>query len=186
MPAGDSDETPAVGPLGTVKQWLAHHSHAYVFLRSLTHNLLQPAPPTTLDDLDREVKFFHRTEPPDIAAGWDKATGLLDAMRADTEAHGARLVVVALPTLNQVQDGAWQALTRPFPVDTLLRDQPQRKLAAWSARTGTPLIDLLPGFRAAKSSSLYFQLDRHWTAAGHALAASLIKAALSRQGLLSQ
>jgi oligoribonuclease NrnB/cAMP/cGMP phosphodiesterase (DHH superfamily) len=47
-------------------------------------------------------------------------------------------------------------------------------------------LDLTPTFRqrAAQGEQLYFRLDGHWNAAGHALAADLIYEYLAAQGLL--
>lgn len=52
-------------------------------------------------------------------------------------------------------------------------------------RSGVPVIDLLLGFRAATGSRLYYRADPHWTPAGHALAADLIRAELGRLGVLA-
>jgi hypothetical protein len=69
--------------------------------------------------------------------------------------------------------------------DQLQRDLPQTHLAAWAARSGTAYLDLLPAMRAAgQTQPLYFRTDRHWTAAGHALAAGVIKDYLTQPGVL--
>jgi hypothetical protein len=133
------------------------------------------------------ASFFLKDEPAEITAGWAKTTGILDAMRADAQAHGAQLVVVAIPTREQVHDRYWQEMQQQFGLTDaqLVRDLPEQHLAAWSARTGAPLIDLLPGFRAADPNKqlYYFRTDRHWNAAGHALAATLITEGMTRLGL---
>ena len=178
------------GLLGGPKLWLAQHSQAYVFLRGLAHaatalfvpSHIQPVTPRPFDT----APGYYKTEPPDLATGWTKTFAILDQMRADVAAHGARLVIVVIPAREQVEDAAWRQMQVRFGLSEadLERDHPQRRLAAWSTQTGTPLIDLLPGFQAAPPSPpLYFGYDIHWTAAGHALAAQLIRAGLARLGL---
>lgn len=176
-------------PLAALKSWLAHHSQAYVLLRRLAHDWFAPSQPAVQQPgLYDTAPFYYKAVPPDIASGWDKATGFLDAMRADAQAHGAMLVVVAIPAREQVEDSYWQEMKNRFGLreDALARDLPQQKLAAWAARTGAPLIDLLPDFRAAPAATpLYFRDDPHWNTAGHALAARLLRADLIRLGLFS-
>jgi hypothetical protein len=185
MAAGDdaAGETPQGGGL---KGWLEQNSHAYLFLRGLYYNAVAPKAKAQQPTIFDAASFFLLAEPPEIAAGWDKTTALLDAMRADAQAHGATLVVVAIPAREQVQDSSWTEMQTQFALaaDQVQRDRPQQKLAAWQARTGAPLIDLLPAFRAAgQSTKLYFRTDRHWTPAGHQLAATTIRSELVRLGL---
>lgn len=179
--------TTADGPVSTVKLWLARNSHAYVFLRGLAHGIFDPiAPaPTKQPTAYDTAPFYYKEAPADIEAGWDKATSLLDDMRAEAHAHGAELVVAAIPTREQIESSYWEEMKARFGLseDSLERDRPQRKLAEWSARTHAPLIDLLPDFRAAQGGPFYFRRDPHWNAAGHALAAQLIHDGLARLGL---
>ncbi len=170
---------------GGIKGRLEANSHAYLFLRNFWTGLrpVKPRAPTVFD----AASFFLTQEPPAIQAGWTKTLGVLDGIHDDVLAHNARLLVVVIPTREQVQDRSWTEMQQQFGLTAaqVQRDLPQQKLAAWSARSGVPLVDLLPTFRAAgQSQALYFRTDRHWTAAGHALAADQIKAYLMQQGLL--
>ncbi len=81
-----------------------------------------------------------------------------------------------------------RACASPFGLTAadLDRELPQQRLAAWSAQSGVPVIDLLPGFRAAANPHLYFNADPHWTPAGHALAAQLIADGMVKLGLFSR
>ena len=49
-------------------------------------------------------------------------------------------------------------------------------LASWAKQHGIRFIDPLPRFRQLEAAGqrLYFELDAHWTAAGHAAAGDLI------------
>ncbi len=175
-------------PLGAAKGWLALHSQAYVLLRALAHGLASAVAPDTAPaqpGLADAAPFYYATPSPEIEAGWAKTLGVLDGIRAAATARGAEVVVVAIPTREQVEDTYWQAMKGRFGLQdsALVRDAPQRRLAVWSRETGTPLIDLLPGFRAAGPTPRYFRTDPHWNAAGYALAAQLIHDGLVRLGL---
>lgn len=170
-----------------IKGWLEQNSHAYLFLRNAYYNLTRSPAKVQQPTIFDAASFFLKEEPAEITAGWARTTGILDAMRADAQAHGAQLVVVAIPTREQVHDRYWNEMKQQFGLTDaqLVRDLPEQRLAAWSARTGAPLIDLLPGFRAADPNKqlYYFRTDRHWNAAGHALAATLITEGMTRLGL---
>ncbi len=185
MQGADGTDTDTATTGSGVKGWLENNSHAYLFLRNFWTALrpVKPRAPTVFD----AASFFLMQEPPDITAGWSKTLGVLDGIQADVQAHNARLIVVAIPTREQVQDRSWTEMQAQFGLSEaqLQRDLPQQKLVAWATRTGTPLVDLLPAFRAAgQRQALYFRTDRHWTAAGHTLAADSIKAYLMQHNLL--
>ncbi len=174
-------------PTPGLKGWLERNSNAYVFLRNLLHPSNQVQTPGLYTSGPHEdVTFFLKDGLPGLAAGWDKTYALLDQMQAAVQAHGARLVVVAMPTRDQVEDQYWQEMKTLYGLqDTqLVRDLPQQKLAAWSAQSGATLVDLYPAFvRAAQSQTLYYHTDPHWNPAGHALAAQEIRAALVQDGI---
>jgi phospholipase/lecithinase/hemolysin len=58
---------------------------------------------------------------------------------------------------------------------------------AWGGREGVPVFDLVPAFRnafAADGTWYHFRNDKHWTAAGHRLAAETLAALLRGSGVL--
>lgn len=124
---------------------------------------------------------------PRIARGWTLTLELLAELRRRAEAAGARFAVVVFPTRYQVSDTLWAAQTRRLGLDPAAFDlrTPQRRLGEWAQASGTELIDLLEAFRsAAPAGGLYFSIDAHWTAAGHALAANTICEGLLGRGSL--
>ena len=52
-------------------------------------------------------------------------------------------------------------------------------------KNNIPVIDLKPIFQAHdNNNSLYFEVDGHWTVAGHALAAEAIHSYLNESGII--
>ncbi|MBI4553742.1 MAG: hypothetical protein HY710_15865 [Candidatus Latescibacteria bacterium] len=62
------------------------------------------------------------------------------------------------------------------------------ELTTFAAAHHIPVIDLAPAFldanRAGQTPTLWFMTNKHWTAAGHRLAATLIYRALVQQRLI--
>jgi hypothetical protein len=170
-----------------LKGWLEGNSHAYLFLRSLWYNTLGKgrSGPTKLTIFDA-ASFYRKDVPPEIEAGWQKTFDVLKAMQADCDAHGAELVLVVIPTREQVYPKSWDDVKAQFDLDEAEFDLelPQRKLSDFASGEGILYIDLLPDFKAANSDpNLYFQVDRHWTVKGHELAAEVIGRELGEMGL---
>jgi lysophospholipase L1-like esterase len=61
----------------------------------------------------------------------------------------------------------------------------QRELRTWAEKNQLPFLDLTPAFRAAASGDdrLYYEIDDHFTAAGHRLAAAAMVPWLIEAGL---
>ncbi|MHC5211602.1 MAG: SGNH/GDSL hydrolase family protein [Planctomycetota bacterium] len=102
---------------------------------------------------------------------------VLEALRDEVHAAGARLAVVVIPARYQVNpDDLADVVARlgqgedDYDIDRL-----QRGLLPVLGRAGIPCVDLLPGFReAAASKALYTVGDTHWSVEGNALAAQLV------------
>jgi lysophospholipase L1-like esterase len=173
---------------GGVKGWLEKNSHAYLFLRSVWYNTFGKASsskPTKLTAFDA-ASFYLKDVPPEIAAGWDKTFGALRAMKEDCDRHGATLLLVAIPTREQVYPRSWEDVKKQFALDESQVDLalPQQKLGAFAKEAGIAYVDLLPDFKAQEDTlPLYLSLDRHWTAAGHTLAAEVIAREMAKMGL---
>ena len=98
------------------------------------------------------------------------------SLRGLASARGIKLVVVALPVHAQV----YARFSSPFV------DKPQRELAAALGKSGVPLLDLLPGVRAAARAArepIYYD-QCHYTPYGNGVAADLILKFLRRERLL--
>lgn len=65
---------------------------------------------------------------------WERMTPIIEEMKRQTDAHGAKFLIVAFPVREQID------------VD-FLHDYPQQRLRAVAERLGVPLLDLLPLLR---------------------------------------
>lgn len=111
---------------------------------------------------------FAASPSPDWQEAWSVTRALLREIGAQTEAQGARLLVVLLP-------GKLQVLPAELPAGRDV-EAPHRRLAEFCRELRLDYVDLTPEFRAAARSGtkLYFQHDEHLTPEGHALAARLV------------
>jgi hypothetical protein len=119
---------------------------------------------------------------------WPPARDALREIAGWAAAHGARYLVVLVPTKYQASDTGWDEYRARWglPDDALDRDHAQRFLRAFLEQEGIAFVDLLPSFRAAASpESLFFSVDAHWTPAGHRLAAAIVHRELHRRGWLT-
>ena len=86
-------------------------------------------------------------------------------------ANEVRYLVVLVPAKHQVEEEAWGQYRRLWKLapEDFDRDHPQRVVGEYLEGIGVDTLDLLEECRAAASSgrSLYFPVDRHWTAEGH-------------------
>ena len=130
------------------------------------------------NDLAALLKQEHPAHFLEVAAageeprGWPVCAALIEDMARLCAAAGTEFQVVYIPVAAEVAG----APDRSIPQRTLL--------AAVCERAGIPWLDLTPGLHAVWLDSpqhtdlglpLYFPRDQHWTAAGHAAGARLIR-----------
>lgn len=123
----------------------------------------------------------------DWARAWRISEALLARLRDRAAAIGAPLVVAGGPEWRALEPDAWrEELQKENPRSTRLSSgrlqitAPTDQLGVIADRLGVPYINLLPVFEAAfaQNPRLYYEFDKHWTAAGHAVAAQAIEKAL--------
>ena len=156
--------------------YLIEHWHLY----KLIQKALRPEIPV------KQQKAFYEglygaDEARRFEPAWNLTGRLLQTFKKRVEASGARLTVVYVPSIVQVEEANWQAKRDLHGLvgDFDLR-KPNKRLASFAERYDLHLIDLLDVFqRRAKAETLYLR-DSHWNAAGHRLAAETLCANLAR------
>ncbi|MEW6756308.1 MAG: hypothetical protein AB1505_35855, partial [Candidatus Latescibacterota bacterium] len=113
---------------------------------------------------------------------WELSGELLHAFRRRVEETGARLLVVYVPAIVQVEEEDWRSKRELHGlVGEFDPGKPSRQLARAAERHGFALLDLLPAFREAGRRQVLYYRDSHWNAAGHALAGQLVARALAEE-----
>ena len=117
---------------------------------------------------------------------WELTGKLLEAFHAKVQGAGARMLLVYVPAIVQVEENNWRSksdllgLTGEFDLQ-----KPNREIARLAAAYGIPLLDLYEGFKnLSKTGEPYYYRESHWNPHGHALAASLIGDFLVQKGHL--
>jgi hypothetical protein len=170
--------------------WLHAHSELYQLVKTrLVHPVKRVVPggapaPESPKDFEYYVydsgfaASLRATPTPDLERALAATRQAFQDLRHWCDAHGARVLVVAIPAEQQVSDVARQRWLERFGLDAGELDftLPNRRLAALAAEAGLPLFDLTPGFaaRVAAGAELHLHSDNHWNIAGHAVAASLL------------
>jgi lysophospholipase L1-like esterase len=121
------------------------------------------------------TSWFVDAPPAELARGLDYTRELLGRIRDEGRGHGAHVLAVWIPIRDQVSDRRWESLQEKLGLRPESRSRPQEELATMAKALGLDAVDLLPAFRASpEREALYFEIDGHWTPAGHALAAETL------------
>ena len=124
---------------------------------------------------------------------WQISEALLARIRDRAAEIGAPLVIAGAPEWRALDAAVWRAeIEKTNPRSTRLTSgrleptAPTNQLGAIAARLGVRYIDLLPPLQQEYergNRALYCDFDKHWTPAGHAVAAEAIDRALREHGL---
>ena len=119
---------------------------------------------------------------------WRVTLTLLQQVRQLGDERGFQTAVVIAPAAFQVYDADWQALLteNKLKPDEWSPDLPNAVLAVNAGMVSAPMLDLLPALHDAAPGGerLYYPYDKHWTSAGHAVAAREIERFLVDRGLV--
>ena len=101
---------------------------------------------------------------------------LLDEFKQETSQLGIPLRGLLIPAAEELLPGMWAQLLNTYPamrMQTWSIAQPAEQTKALFADAGIPLLDLAPMFRQqlADGNALFLYEDRHFTPAGHTVAA---------------
>jgi len=137
---------------------LNNHSFLYYFVNSRIYQPLLSRRMKQLEQAD-----LHKTE---VSTRYEIFYRVLDKMYGLVKDHGIGLVVVLIPTAEQVARGYSEAAT---------------VIRQYCDAHGMHCLSLLESFRhhPASGDPLYFPIDIHWTKEGHKVAAEEIRNYLS-------
>ena len=143
-------------------------------------------PPLGGSEPGEEMRVYKTGPTPRIDGAWAQTQRILQALAAETRAHGSQLLVAYVPNRMEVSDRDWELTRRAYGLDERGWDRglALRRLRAAGEAAGVPVVDLTPALRAANGlvRNAYFTYDPHWTAAGHAAAAAEVARALRDRG----
>ena len=177
---------------GDLGHWLAKHSMTYRLMDAALHAHKQTSYAYKQGNLDLVFRTDRWWLPASGARqarererGWQlMQQGLLD-MRASAAAVEANLVVVLIPTKEEVY---WD-IVRPSMTDggTAAVDHPLDVVRDFCIAQGIHYCDLTSAMQAEarRGRQLYLRVSGHWNDDGNALAAATIARCLDDRGLLS-
>lgn len=107
------------------------------------------------------------------AAQWAGVFDSILRLKRYCEQAGSGFLLTTYPWGHQVSEEEWAEGRKAFlPEGSVTSDRSLRELEAFSTANGIEFLNAFPAFRGYRSGErLYYDLDMHWTAAGHRLMA---------------
>lgn len=135
---------------------------------------LWPPMPRMSTRLELRVYERRRVEP--VEDAWAKTAAILAEVARATQARGARLLVIYVPSRMEVDDQTWRLSRQLYDWAEAGWDRRRvaQRLRDIGAQAGIPVLDLTEPLRRASAGwgdKPYFTYDGHWTALGHRIAA---------------
>ncbi len=165
-----------------LSNWANQYSRFYIWLKGRMAILRGSA--RELAGVPNEKRIFSTRPDDDLAHAWTLTGRLLEALRDEVRAGGGELVVLTIPSSEQVYDDRWQTVLDLAGADAgdYDADFPDRQLARITGQLGVPLLTMTEEFRARaprRSSAvpeelLFWNGTGHINVAGQELAAVLL------------
>ncbi|MBN1426379.1 hypothetical protein JXA88_17670 [Candidatus Fermentibacteria bacterium] len=154
-----------------LKAWMQERSHLYVLLQRARIRLAMRGARGVRST--RPCEHFLAVAPcGDMAVAWDLTATALRDIGDLCHDSGAQLIVLLIPHPVQVDSALWRSELAAFEDPQALgRFVVQERIMALCDELGVSCMDPLPAFRG-RASTLFFRLDRHLTADGHAVLAN--------------
>lgn len=181
---------PAESPRG-VKAWLFRHSQLYGALKGLAETpALRPlrsklglGEPWTLRVLREELDVYRRGAEDRLRPAIEATDRALADLIAAVRASDAELVALLIPSEVQVDPERWAAAVETLELDPEAYDPaiPTRIFRGLLEAHGIARVEVASALaeRIAVGDALYFRRDRHWTPAGHSIAAEALARSLT-------
>jgi hypothetical protein len=138
------------------------------------------------DEIDEQLRVYKRRKQPNVEAAWELTDRILRTLARDVASHGARFLVVYIPSRMEVSDRDWELSVLRFNLDETVWDRGlvAARLKEIGEAAGFPVLDLTAALRKADRGMLggpYFLFDGHWNALGHTAAAIAVEEFLREQ-----
>ena len=143
---------------------------------------------------ERDLSIFGKyycSQPPEYDRAWIVTRRILKRLDHDVRVAGARLIVMSVPSIQEVDEDMMAETVRDAPEKVCMEDPPPyRQLDKLLREIDIEYLNLLSAFREAEreTGAELFRLsetDMHWNPQGHALAARELATALESRGLLT-
>ncbi|HET7295077.1 MAG TPA: SGNH/GDSL hydrolase family protein [Vicinamibacteria bacterium] len=132
-----------------------------------------------------EMRIYEARLAPLLQVAWQRTLRIVEGLRDEAEARGARLVVIYVPAAFEVDERAWQLTELAYGMSepAWRRSALAERLVNAGRRRGFAVLDLTAALREAEGGgATYFVLDHHWTPLGHQAAAGALAAYLREGG----
>ena len=168
--------------------WITHvfmskYSHAYTFFKNGIKNtigmvfrrLFEPKVDTIYDNIYGQI----------FQSGWEKTKFMFLETNSLLKRNNATLVIVYIPEKGQYNNENWREYLYVNKKDEndVSRNKPDDMMREFAEDNGILFADLYPAFHERQNEKLYFNIDPHWTARGHELAAQTIYSYMKDQTL---
>ncbi len=165
-----------------LKDWLFNNIHLYALLKTAlpagvqkrARAILGMGEPWSLRYAREVFMIYDPMVPPLVEEGLERTDDAVARLVRMADEEGLQVAAMLVPDIVQVDGPRWAATLEQLGIADDRHDprQPNRLLRALLERRGVPVLDLIDTFDEAfdRGEPLYYPVDRHWTAAGHALA----------------
>ena len=136
-----------------------------------------------------ELRVYERRGVAQVEDAWAKTAAILGEVARATQARGARLLVIHVPSRMEVDDQTWRLSRQLYGWDEAGWDRGRvaQRLKEVGAQAGIPVLDLTEPLRRASEGwgdKPYFTYDGHWAALGHRIAAEEVQRYLAEHAWL--
>lgn len=133
-----------------------------------------------------QLRVYKRRRQPEVEEAWTLTAAILQGLRDESQAHGARFAAVYVPSRMEVSDRDWELTRLSYGMDESVWDRTlvRQRLEEVGRVAGFPVLDLTPALRAADRPlrAVYLTHDGHWTAEGHQAVGEAVAEFLRAQG----